>query len=85
MSSSSGKVFAGFVIGAALGVAAGLLFAPSSGVETRKKLKKRSEELTDDLAVNLEKKLDDVKKYMVDLTDDTRARLKKKPKAANEA
>ena len=42
---SSGEVILAFVLGGIVGAAAGLLFAPASGKETRKKIKDMSEDL----------------------------------------
>jgi len=42
---STGEVILAFVLGGILGAAAGLLFAPASGKETRKKIKDMSEDL----------------------------------------
>lgn len=36
------KLLAGLAIGTAIGAVVGLLYAPESGAETRKKIKKRS-------------------------------------------
>ncbi|MBX2943887.1 MAG: YtxH domain-containing protein [Cyclobacteriaceae bacterium] len=43
------KVLGGFIIGAAFGVATGLLLAPRSGLKTRKKLKAESKRLANEL------------------------------------
>ena len=67
----------GFVFGAAVGVAAGLLFAPRSGDETRQLIKDKSKEYSDDLAEKLDEKLDDLKKYVGGVADDAKARVKK--------
>ncbi len=77
MSSSNGKVLFGFIFGAAVGVAAGLLFAPSSGDETRKMLKDKSKEYSDELAKQLNLKVDELKDYVADKTQDARERIKK--------
>lgn len=74
---STGKAIAGFFFGAALGVAAGLLFAPGSGVETRKKIQKKSDELSDEMLKGLDKKVDELKHFVGDLADETRAKIKK--------
>ncbi len=77
MSNSSGKVVFGFIFGAAVGVAAGLLFAPGSGDETRKKVKEKSKEYTDELTKQVNTRFDELKNYVGDLADETRARVKK--------
>ena len=77
MSNTSGKVFFGFVLGAAVGVAAGLLFAPTSGEDTRKRIREKSREYTDDLAETLDSKLDDLKKYVGNVADDAKSRVRK--------
>lgn len=41
------NILGGFLAGALLGAAAGILMAPSSGTKTRKKLLKESKKLTD--------------------------------------
>jgi gas vesicle protein len=55
---TAGKVTIGILSGLAIGVATGILIAPSSGRKTRKKLIGKSKELTDRMAESLE----DVKK-----------------------
>ncbi|MDR4988038.1 MAG: YtxH domain-containing protein [Bacteroidales bacterium] len=82
MSSSNGKVFFGFVLGAAVGVAAGLLFAPASGKDTREKIKEKGKEYSDELAKQIGHKIDDLKDYVGHVAEDTNARVKK---AANQA
>ena len=44
---STGKVMLGILAGLAAGAALGILFAPDKGSETRKKISKKSMELTD--------------------------------------
>ncbi len=77
MSASNGKVLFGFIFGAAVGVAAGLLFAPGSGEETRNKLKEKSREYSDELAKQMNEKLDDLKHFVSDKTEDAKARIKR--------
>ena len=43
-------LFAGVAIGAAMGFAAGMLLAPEKGVDTRKKVKDKLDDISDDLA-----------------------------------
>lgn len=58
---STTKIIGGFLAGAMLGVAAGLLMAPESGQRTRKKIIDKSKELTDEMARSMSKGLDTVK------------------------
>ncbi len=77
MSNSSGKIVFGFVFGAAVGVAAGLLFAPTSGKETRKKVSEMSKEYSDDLGKQFNEKFDELKVYVKEKTDEAKERVKK--------
>ncbi len=47
------KVIVGFLCGAAAGALAGLLLAPSSGEETRKKIAEKASEMKEDLSNQL--------------------------------
>jgi gas vesicle protein len=51
--SNDQKVIIGFLCGAAAGALAGLLLAPSSGEETRKKIAEKAGELKEDLSNQL--------------------------------
>jgi gas vesicle protein len=55
------SLIGGLLAGAALGVAAGILLAPSSGVQTRKKLMKGSSKLKDELLSSVEDSLDSLR------------------------
>lgn len=55
------KIIGGFLAGAALGVATGLLMAPDSGSRTRKKIIDRSKEVGDQVAKSVAKTLEGVK------------------------
>ena len=55
------KIIGGFLAGAMLGVAAGLLMAPESGKKTRKRILNKSRELTDEVAKTVTKGLDTVR------------------------
>ncbi|HCE57396.1 MAG TPA: gas vesicle protein [Prolixibacteraceae bacterium] len=46
---NSGKVVLGVLAGLAAGAILGILFAPDSGVNTRKKIVRKSEEYIDDI------------------------------------
>jgi gas vesicle protein len=47
------KVIVGFLCGVAAGALAGILLAPNSGEETRKKISEKANELKDDLSSQL--------------------------------
>ncbi|MFK5855008.1 MAG: YtxH domain-containing protein [Bacteroidota bacterium] len=57
-----------FIAGLAVGALAGLLFAPETGEDTRKKLGDKSKELADDLY----DKFDDFKDSMLDVLEDVK-------------
>lgn len=60
---SVGRFLGGFIIGGAVGAIAGLLLAPHSGVETREKLAKTSDEIlgkTDESVKVIKEKADEV-------------------------
>lgn len=47
---SNSKVLVGFLVGAAVGGALGLLLAPDKGTETRRKIMEKGADLSDSLA-----------------------------------
>ncbi|HEY4656326.1 MAG TPA: YtxH domain-containing protein [Cyclobacteriaceae bacterium] len=58
---ATAKIIGGFLAGAALGVAAGLLLAPESGRKTRKRILDKSKEVTDQVAKTVASTMDTVK------------------------
>ena len=64
-----------FVAGAAIGVGLGVLFAPKSGAETRKELKKKLDELVDqaknidieEVKKDITRRVEEIKMELVDL------------------
>ena len=67
--SSSGFAFiAGLVVGGAIGAIAGLLFAPETGEETRKKVAVKSKEWADDVY----NKFDDLKESVTEVLEDVK-------------
>ncbi len=73
---NSGKVVLGVLAGLATGAFLGILFAPDKGVNTRKKIMSKGEDLTDDLRGKfndfldqMERKYSDVKDNAEDLLD----------------
>ncbi len=82
MKESTGKALAGFIFGAAVGLAAGILFAPRSGEETRKKIHQRAKEYTDDVTHKLSEKIDSMKEYVDETGKEVKDKVKKpKPEA----
>jgi len=67
--SNSGFAFiAGLVVGGAIGAIAGLLFAPETGEETRKRVAIKSKEWADDLY----NKFDDLKESVTEVLEDVK-------------
>lgn len=58
---NSKNLIGGLLAGAAVGVAIGLLLAPASGKETRKKIADGSKKLTDGLKSSVEDSIDSLK------------------------
>jgi gas vesicle protein len=68
-SSNSGFAFiAGLFVGAAIGAIGGLLFAPETGEDTRKKVAEKSKEIADDLY----DKFDELKESVTDVLEDVK-------------
>ena len=83
---SSSKFLAGIFLGVAAGAALGILFAPDKGTETRKKIAKKGEDLTDSvknkfnaLGETLHEKYDNIKAEANHIID----KSKRKSEAAN--
>lgn len=56
--SSSGKIIGAFIVGAAVGAALGILFAPDKGSVTRRKLFNSAEDLSDEMNENVKEVAD---------------------------
>jgi gas vesicle protein len=76
---SSGKVILGVLAGFAIGAAVGVLFAPDKGWNTRKRISKKAEDLTEDLRDKFEEfldsisvKVDEVKEEVTDFSHKTK-------------
>lgn len=81
-----GKLLAAFLIGGLIGAAAALLYAPKSGEETRREIKKRAKELKkktvraaedlyeeiEELSDTLKRKIEELKQKGQDLSEDAR-------------
>lgn len=55
------NIIGGFIVGAALGVAAGLLLAPTSGIRTRRKLIKGGKKIKDNVVDYVETSIDSLR------------------------
>ena len=58
---STTKILFGFIAGAAVGTAIGILFAPDKGTETRRKISEQSNDLADNLKSKFTDMVDGVK------------------------
>jgi len=67
---SNSKVLLGFVVGAAVGAALGILFAPDKGAETRRKISEQGNDLADDLKDKFADLVDGVKEKFTSLKSD---------------
>ena len=71
--SNDSKLLAGLIIGAAAGVAIGILIAPNSGKETRDNIKKKTDNLKDELEAKIaaidKSSLNNIKETMNDIKE----------------
>lgn len=59
---NSGKILGALLVGAAIGGALGILFAPDKGSETRKKIAGKANDLTDSLKDKFDSLLNEAKR-----------------------
>jgi gas vesicle protein len=84
----SGNFWGSFLLGTAIGTVAGLLYAPRSGRETRKLLKKSADalpELAEDLSSTLQLQADRLSESALRKWEETLERLREAAKAGVEA
>ncbi len=67
---STSKTLLGFVAGAAVGAALGILFAPDKGAETRRKISEQSNDLADNLKGKFTDLVDGVKEKFSNVKDE---------------
>ena len=89
---SKGIVILGVLAGVAVGAALGILFAPDKGWNTRKRILKKGEDLTEDLRDKFEEfldslsaKADEAKEDISDFSEKSKSKskeAKKEPKTA---
>ena len=66
---STGKVITGLVAGMAAGAILGILFAPDKGSETRRKISKKGNDLTDAVKEKFDAIVDKFKKEVEDVKE----------------
>ena len=84
---SAGDRAAFFLLGAAIGAAAGMLLAPASGARTRRKLVRKGEEVADyliDAGKELVERCEDLYERSGELVEDATHELSGKYRALNE-
>ena len=65
----SGKVLLGVLAGVAVGATLGILFAPSRGSSTRRKILRKSDEYADDLGEKFNEFADSIRKEFESIID----------------
>jgi gas vesicle protein len=82
------SVLAGIGLGAIIGAAAGLLFAPKPGTETREDLKKAAEDLksrAEGIVSELSTQVDELMQRSKELADTTRTKVQQAVEAGKQA
>jgi len=88
MSSGAGKFLGGLLLGTAIGAAAGILFAPKSGKETRRSLKNSAQDLpklAEELGSNVQYQADRFTEQAQRTIDETVIRLQEALATGQEA
>lgn len=85
MKDSTGKIIAGFLVGAAVGAIAGILLAPDKGSVTRKKISDKASEAGGAVKDKLSDKLEDLKEYVASKLDKVKSRVDEFEESVNSA
>ena len=88
MSNGAGKFWGGLMIGTAIGAAAGILFAPRSGRETRQSLKNSAQDLpqiAEEFGSNVQYQADRITEQAQRTIDDAMVRLQEAIATGQEA
>lgn len=75
MSNDSGSVLLALLTGAAIGAGVGILYAPDKGSKTRKKIKKKAKEASDDIGDRLSKATEELTKTAQSQKEDFERKL----------
>ena len=70
MASDTGSVLLALLVGAAIGAGAGILYAPDEGTKTRKKLKEKAQDASDEVANRLNKAQEELTKSAQEQKDE---------------
>ncbi|MFT3979131.1 MAG: YtxH domain-containing protein [Ferruginibacter sp.] len=79
---SNGKFLAGILLGAAAGAVLGVLFAPEKGEDTRKKIKKKTSKMGEDLKAKFDEMAEGFKKKFNDIKEDADEMMEKAQRQA---
>jgi gas vesicle protein len=74
MKKTTSKALFSFLTGIAIGSVLGILFAPDKGIETRGKIKRKSEELTKDVTHSLSQQVENIKQHINDFISEMRTK-----------
>jgi len=77
MDKATKRALVGFVIGAAVGAAAGILFAPKKGSETRRDIKEKAEEFGKKVSAKVGEKMDEMKARVQEMAGNVKHKYNK--------
>lgn len=74
---STGKIIASVLLGATVGAALGILFAPDKGSRTRRRILNGAQDLTEDLTTKFKEQVDNFRNKAEEFAEDTMGDLNK--------